>query len=120
MGSRKKTDLYCRHIVIYYLALAIWPTSSISGYGGHWVRLPRRLYQHPKWKTRHAQESSSSLSVEPRAFQVDHLPSTPQLNALMDRAMGKVKSMVKELENEKGSKDDFVIVDTWEHFSFTS
>ena len=68
------------------------------------MRLPRRLYQHPKWKTRsrHPQESPS---VEPRAFQVDHLPSTAQLNAIMDKTMSKVKSMVKELEDEKGNAD---------------
>jgi hypothetical protein len=40
--------------------------------------------------------------VAPRAFQVDQLPSTPQLNAIMDRAMGKVKSMIMELEADKG------------------
>ena len=60
-------------------------------------RLPRRIKP-----SKHRERPVSFLSVEPRAFQEDHLPSTPQLNAIMDRAMGKVKSMVKELEHEKG------------------
>ena len=54
---------------------------------------PRRRYR--KWP-------QEGLSVEPRAFEVDTLSSTPQLNAIMDRAMGKVKSMINELEDEKG------------------
>lgn len=74
-------------------------------------RIPRRIFQPPgshskpprhrryrKWP-----QPQAGLSVEPRAFEVDTLPSTPQLNAIMDRAMGKVKSMVNELEDEKGS-----------------
>ena len=62
------------------------------------VRVPRRI----RPRNEHRERPISYLSVEPRAFQEDHLPSTPQLNAIMDRAMGKVKSMVKELEHEKG------------------
>ena len=42
------------------------------------------------------------LSVAPRAFQVDDGLSTPHLNDIMDRAMGKVKSMILELESDKG------------------
>ncbi len=69
------------------------------------LRLPRKVDArsrivsgiYPK-----QERPQDGLSVEPRAFQVDHLPSTPQLNAIMDRAMGKVKSMVNELEQEKG------------------
>ena len=63
------------------------------------VRVPRRISRP---RNEHRERPISYLSVEPRAFQEDHLPSTPQLNAIMDRAMGKVKSMVKELEHEKG------------------
>ena len=73
------------------------------------VRVARRIRpsndQRPQTAQRPIKPSErpiSFLSVEPRAFQEDHLPSTPQLNAIMDRAMGKVKSMVKELEHEKG------------------
>ena len=68
------------------------------------VRLPRKinLRLSSRGFRRLRPQLQDSLTVEPRAFQVDHLPSTPQLNALMDRAMGKVKSMVKELEDEKG------------------
>ena len=69
-----------------------------TGGGGHYPsppRLPRRILPPAPVK-------ESQTYVEPRAFQVDHLPSTPQLNAIMDRAMGKVKFMVKELEDEKG------------------
>lgn len=61
------------------------------------IRLPRRIFHQL-----HRKERPQDLSLEPRAFQVETLPSTPQLNAIMDRAMGKVKSMVKELEDEKG------------------
>ena len=110
----------CRHIVIYYLVACATVAFCSKGYGppfNRWVpmatkgsispsttqthhhsirppqaRLPRRILK-PK---------ESQTIVEPRAFQVDHLPSTPQLNAIMDRAMGKVKFMVKELEDEKG------------------
>ena len=67
----------------------------------HRPRLPRRILPKSSSK-KHRERPVSFLSVEPRAFQEDHLPSTPQLNAIMDRAMGKVKSMVKELEHEKG------------------
>jgi len=35
-------------------------------------------------------------------WQDDQLPSTPQLNAIMSRAMGKVNSQLKELEMDKG------------------
>ena len=56
-----------------------------------------RHRRYRKWP-----QPQAGLSVEPRAFEVDTLPSTPQLNAIMDRAMGKVKSMVNELEDEKG------------------
>ena len=70
------------------------------------VRVPRRIRpgneHHERPRNEHRERPISYLSVEPRAFQEDHLPSTPQLNAIMDRAMGKVKSMVKELEHEKG------------------
>lgn len=65
------------------------------------IRIPRRIRPLKERPTASA-KPVSFLSVEPRAFQEDHLPSTPQLNAIMDRAMGKVKSMVKELEHEKG------------------
>ena len=65
---------------------------SLIGYC-HYSKPPRRRYR--KWP-------QESLSVEPRAFEVDTLSSTPQLNAIMDRAMGKVKSMINELEDEKG------------------
>ena len=68
-------------------------------------RIPRRIFQpsHSKPpRRRYRKWPQDSLSVEPRAFEVDTLPSTPQLNAIMDRAMGKVKSMVNELEDEKG------------------
>ena len=73
-------------------------------------RIPRRIFQPPgshskpprhrryrKWP-----QPQAGLSVEPRAFDVATLPTTPQLNAIMYRAMGKVKSMVNELEDEKG------------------
>ena len=65
------------------------------------IRIPRRI-RPLKERPPASAKPVSFLSVEPRAFQEDHLPSTPQLNAIMDRAMGKVKSMVKELEHEKG------------------
>ena len=68
----------------------------------HRPRLPRRILPKSSGSKKHRERPVSFLSVEPRAFQEDHLPSTPQLNAIMDRAMGKVKSMVKELEHEKG------------------
>ncbi len=44
------------------------------------------------------------LSIVPRAFEHDDLPSTPQLNRIMDRAMEKVKSMIQELESDKGKR----------------
>ena len=71
-------------------------------------RIPRRIFQPsshskpPRRRYRKWPQPQAGLSVEPRAFEVDTLPSTPQLNAIMDRAMGKVKSMVNELEDEKG------------------
>lgn len=66
------------------------------------IRLPRRIFHHHR--KHHRQTPQDGLAVEPRAFEVDTLPSTPQLNAIMDRAMGKVKSMVKELEDEEGKE----------------
>ena len=115
---------HSRHIVIY-LALAILPSRGygppqapeiLSASTQRWVgmpdsdyvehpRIPRRIFQpsHSKPpRRRYRKWPQDSLSVEPRAFEVDTLPSTPQLNAIMDRAMGKVKSMVNELEDEKG------------------
>ena len=56
---------------------------------------PPRHRRYRKWP-------QESLLGEPRAFDVDTLSSAPQLNAIMDRAMGKVKSMINELEDEKG------------------
>ena len=70
-------------------------------------RLPRRILSQSSKKQYRRERPVTFLSVEPRAFQEDHLPSTPQLNAIMDRAMGKVKSMVKELEHEKGTCINF-------------
>lgn len=84
------------------------PASSVAGP----LRLPRRInvqiggngFGGPPPRLR----PQDGIAVEPRAFQVDHLPSTPQLNAIMDRAMEKVKSMVKELEQEKGEATTFL------------
>ena len=100
-----------RHIVIY-LTLAISVPTRSQGYrplsrvlhpvAGHFVaELPRRIFHHHRSKQR-LPRPQDGIHIEPRAFEVDTLPSTPQLNAIMDRAMGKVKSMVKELEDEKG------------------
>ena len=65
----------------------------LSSFGIQWLK----TIDHSGHK-----DESDQLSVAPRAFQVDQLPSTPQLNAIMDRAMGKVKSMIMELEADKG------------------
>lgn len=69
----------------------------------HIIRLPRRIFHHHR--KHHRKTPQDGIAVEPRAFEVDTLPSTPQLNAIMDRAMGKVKSMVKELEDEEGKNN---------------
>ena len=117
LSSEFLTFLHCnfRHIVIYFSALALAQYSghhrmlhpppapplaaSNSGSLEHYVRLPRRILHQIKQHRPH-----DGPAVEPRAFEVETLPSTPQLNAIMDRAMGKVKSMVRELENEKGTE----------------
>ena len=70
-------------------------------------RVPRRIhpYSHSATSMYLAQENIlESLVVAPRAFQVDQLPSTPQLNAIMNRAMSKVKDLLHELEDDKGKK----------------
>ena len=115
--------LPCRHIVIYYLVACATVAFCSKGYDGppfnRWVPLapmgPPRLHPPPvsRLPRRILKPKESQTYVEPRAFQVDHLPSTPQLNAIMDRAMGKVKFMVKELEDEKGKfhKIFLVLVD---------
>ena len=63
-------------------------------------RVPRRI--HPYSTATSMYLAQENLFVAPRAFQVDQLPSTPQLNAIMNRAMDKVKRMVQELEEDKG------------------
>ena len=121
--------LPCRHIVIYYLVACATVAFCSKGYGppfNRWVPLapssgkghpgPAHPRLHPppvsRLPRRILKPKESQTYVEPRAFQVDHLPSTPQLNAIMDRAMGKVKFMVKELEDEKGKFHQiFLIVD---------
>ena len=95
--------------MIYYLVACATVALCSKGYGppfNRWVPLTARgktggNYPSPRLPRRILPKESQTY-VEPRAFQVDHLPSTPQLNAIMDRAMGKVKFMVKELEDEKG------------------
>ena len=112
----------CRQLVIYYLVAGLATLALCSkGYGppfNRWVPLATRGGGGPGGGVtsrggrvnnlrppRRILPKESQTYVEPRAFQVDHLPSTPQLNAIMDRAMGKVKFMVKELEDEKGKAD---------------
>jgi hypothetical protein len=65
-------------------------------------RVPRRI--HPYSTASSMYLAQENLFVAPRAFQVDQLPSTPQLNAIMNRAMAKVKVMLRELEDDKGMK----------------
>lgn len=64
-------------------------------------RMPKRIHPYSTSATSMYLAQDSPI-VAPRAFKVDQLPSTPQLNAIMDRAMGKVKSLLKELEDDKG------------------
>ena len=40
----------------------------------------------------------------PREIPAAELPSTPRLNAIMDRAMAKVKALLYELEMDRGKK----------------
>ena len=63
-------------------------------------RIPRRV--HPYSTATSMYLAQDNLFVAPRAFQVDQLPSTPQLNAIMNRAMTKVKHLLQELEEDKG------------------
>ena len=63
-------------------------------------RVPRRY--HPYNTASSMYSAQENLFVAPRAFQVDQLPSTPQLNAIMNRAMAKVKHLLHELEEDKG------------------
>ena len=63
-------------------------------------RVPRRI--HPYSTATSMYLAQENLFVAPRAFQVDQLPSTPQLNAIMNRAMSKVKDLLHELEDDKG------------------
>ena len=69
--------------------------------GSTTFRMPRRIhaYSNSASSMYLAQESPF---VAPRAFKVEQLPSTPQLNSIMDRAMGKVKRLLNELETDKG------------------
>ena len=64
-------------------------------------RVPRRI--HPYSTATSMYLAQENLFVAPRAFQVDQLPSTPQLNAIMNRAMDKVKHLLHELEEDKGN-----------------
>ena len=65
-------------------------------------RVPRRI--HPYSTATSMYLAQENLFVAPRAFQVDQLPSTPQLNAIMNRAMSKVKDLLHELEDDKGKQ----------------
>ena len=42
----------------------------------------------------------------PREIPAAELPSTPRLNAIMDRAMAKVKALLYELEMDRGKKHE--------------
>jgi hypothetical protein len=60
------------------------------------VRKPRRV------DVEYFKPQDAVLEVLPREIQSEQLPSTPQLNAIMDRAMGKVKLMLRDLEQDRG------------------
>ena len=69
-------------------------------------RVPRRI--HPYSAASSMYLAQENLFVAPRAFQVDQLPSTPQLNAIMNRAMSKVKDLLHELEDDKGNEKSII------------
>ena len=46
------------------------------------------------------------LQVLPREIPAAELPSTPRLNAIMDRSMAKVKALLYELEMDRGKKPE--------------
>lgn len=73
------------------------------------ARRPRRVggpapsHRHHRVRHQHIHQQQQE-PVLPREIPLDELPSTPpQLNAIMDRAMAKVKTMLGELEKEKGT-----------------
>ncbi len=74
-------------------------------------RKPRKVdsYRQSKPEFQFFQEQDA-LEVLPREIKFDQLPSTPQLNGIMDRAMGKVKTLLRELEKEKGKEGSFIHV----------
>ena len=79
------------------------------------ARYPRRISSRHRQKSDPTQtpaSSSSSLeyfsprdALPPREIGSEQLPSTPHLNAIMDRAIGKVKNMLHELDRERGEQD---------------
>ena len=70
------------------------------------VRKPRRVVAVPRQhKIKGPLEffnPRDGLQVLPREINTEQLPSTPQLNSLMDRALTKVKEQLYLLEMEKG------------------
>eukprot|EP00094_Tigriopus_californicus_P003406 TCALIF_03276-PA protein Name:"Protein of unknown function" AED:0.67 eAED:0.77 QI:0/0/0/0.33/1/1/3/0/315 len=69
-------------------------------------RYPRRVGGSGRNKDVELFRPQDALEVLPREIESEELPSTPHLNAIMDNAMGKVKAMLLELENEKGKRHD--------------
>lgn len=67
-------------------------------------RLPRRVDASNAYKMEFF-NTQDALQVLPREIKVDQVPSTPHLNSIMDRALGKVKNLLKELEQERGKTE---------------
>ena len=60
------------------------------------IRKPRRV------DVEYFKPQEAVLEVLPREIPSTELPSTPQPNSIMDRALGKVKLMLRELEQDRG------------------
>ena len=92
---------------------------TLALYSGEWHervsleddrRIPRRVDSTAKGNNNEKRKMEffrpqDALEILPREIPSDNLPSTPELNAIMDRAMTKVKSLLFELEKDKGRED---------------
>lgn len=95
-----------------------------SRYYNHWIQpIARAMHASPRVDTFRsgeflfaddvdeylAHEASDALPILPREIPAEELPSTPHLNAIMDRAMKEVKALLYELEMDRGKQRNCVI-----------
>ena len=98
-GEEEQRDI--KKFVTSESAAVVVQSENFSSAKESGFRMPRRIHPYSDLATSMYLAQEGPI-VAPRAFKVEQLPSTPQLNKIMDRAMGKVKNLLKELEKDKG------------------